>query len=198
MKYVENTPFEVVWKQIRECQFGPHYFEKRNRTPSQIYLQETQKPGCHAHIEISEFRLYPEYALSTMEVKLKNKQLQQLWETKLPSLKQTLKESLWIWPLNFMFLYPSWITWESHLTGLLCGLAQKVHPLIEKIENLVREGSPDPNEVQRALREYVRNNALPQNHLTLIEHTILPPLTSITTCTRLKLHSSSQNMIKKI
>lgn len=79
----ENTPFKVVRKDTRECQFGPHYFKKRDRTPSRIYLQGTRKLGRHAHIDISELRLYPEYALSTAEVKLKSKQLQQLWETKL-------------------------------------------------------------------------------------------------------------------
>ena len=47
---------------------------------------------------------------------------------------------------------------KSHPTGIECGPAQKVHPLIsKKIEDLVREGSTDPNEVQTALREYVRN-----------------------------------------
>ena len=36
-----------------------------------------------------------------------------------------------------------------------CGPAQKVHPLnSKKIEDLVREGAVDANEVQRSLREY--------------------------------------------
>ena len=59
---------------------------------------------------------------------------------------------------KLLFLYPC--TEKSHPTGLLSGPAQKVHPLVsKKIEDLVREGSTDPNEVQRALREYVRNQS---------------------------------------
>ena len=92
----QYTPFEVVRKETRECQFGPHlahYFKKRDRTSSRIYLQGTWKLGCHAHIEICEYRLYPEYALSATEVKhLKSKKLRQLRETKLHSLKQALEE----------------------------------------------------------------------------------------------------------
>ena len=87
----ENTPF--VRKETRECQFGPHYFKKRERTSSLIYLQGTRKLGCHAHIDICEYRLYPEYAFSATETKcLKSKQLRQLWESKLYAPKQALEE----------------------------------------------------------------------------------------------------------
>ena len=157
----DNTPFEVVRKETRECQFGPHYFKKRERTSSRIYLQGTRKLGCHAHIEIREYQLYPEYALSPADIKhLKGKQLRQLRETKLHALKQALKEEK---PVNaiskFFVSLPTCESHEkSHPTGIVSGPAQKVHPLIsKKIEDLVREGSTDPNEVQRALREYVRN-----------------------------------------
>ena len=81
-------------------------------------------------------------------------------ETKLHSLKQALEEGR---PINaattFFVSLPTHESHEkSHPTGILCGAAQKVHPLIsKKIEDLVREGSTDPNEVRRALREYVRN-----------------------------------------
>ena len=54
-----------------------------------------------------------------------------------------------MYPPSILFVYP--------LTKRTRKPAQKVHPLIsKKIEDLVREGSTDPNEVQRALREYIR------------------------------------------
>ena len=47
---------------------------------------------------------------------------------------------------------------KPHPTGIFSGPTQKLHPLISKeIEDLLQEGSTDPKEVQRALREYVRN-----------------------------------------
>ena len=81
----EKTPCQVVRKETRECQFGPHYFKNRERTSSQIYLQGTRKLGCYAHIEICEYRLYPEYAFSaTKQTTLR--------ESKLHALKQPLEE----------------------------------------------------------------------------------------------------------
>ena len=99
--------------------------------------------------------------LSPADIKhLKGKQLRQLRETKLHALKQALKEEK---PVNaiskFLVSLPTCESHEkSHPTGIVSGPAQKVHPLIsKKIEDLVREGSTDPNEVQRSLRDYVRN-----------------------------------------
>ena len=137
-------------KEKRECQFGPHYFKKRERTSSRIYLQGTRK---HAHIEICEYRLYPEYAFSAIDTKcLKSKQL---LESKLHALKQALEEGKPVDVVTkFLVSLPTHESHEkSHPTAIECGLVQKVHPLIsKKIEDLVREGSTDPNKDQRALR----------------------------------------------
>ena len=121
----ENKPFEVVRKETRECQFGPHYFKKRERTSSQIYLQGTRKLGCHAHIDICEYRLYPEYALSATETKcLKSKQLRQLRESKLLALKQALEEGKPVDVVTkfFFFFLPTHESHEkSHPTGIESG-----------------------------------------------------------------------------
>ena len=82
---------------------------ERERTSSRIYLQGTRKLGCHAHIDICEYRLYPEYALSATETKcLKSKQLRQLRESKLLALKQALEEgkSVDVVTKFFVFFYP--------------------------------------------------------------------------------------------
>ena len=131
----ENTPFEIVQKEMRECQFGPHYFKKRERTSSRIYLQGTRKLGCHAHIEIREYRLYPEYAFSATENKcLKSKQLRELRESKLHALKQALEEGKPVDVVTKFFVsLPTHESHEkSHPTGMESGPAQKVHPSFQR------------------------------------------------------------------
>lgn len=60
-----------------------------------MYIQGTRKLGCHAHVKVVEYKLYPDYALGPMETKpLKNKQLRQLREENLHALKQALEEEL--------------------------------------------------------------------------------------------------------
>ena len=100
-------------------------------------------------LQEEEQNIQPNLSSGNTEVKhLKSKKLRQLREMKLHSLT----------PRFFVSLPTHESHEKSHPTGILCGAAQKVHPLIsKKIEDLVREGSTDPNEVQRALREYVRN-----------------------------------------
>ena len=49
--FFENTPFEVVRKETRECQFGPHYVRKqkeRENLEPNVHQGNTQS-GCHAH-----------------------------------------------------------------------------------------------------------------------------------------------------
>ena len=156
----DNTPFEVVRKETRECQFGPHYFKKRERKSNRMYIQGTRKMGCCAHIKICEYRLYPEYALPAVEGKpLKSRQLRELRENNLHALKQALEAEK---PVNYMSKYLVCLPTNEahdtcHPTGVTVGPTQKMHPLIsKKIEDLVRGGSTDSNEVQRALREYVK------------------------------------------
>jgi hypothetical protein len=125
-----------------------------------MYVQGTRKMGCHAHIEIREYRLYPEYSVSTMEGKpLKSRQLRDIRETKLHALKQALdaKKSVHTTSKFYVCLPTNKAHDNCHPTGIIAGPAQKMHPLIaKKVEDLVREGSTDANEVQRALREYVK------------------------------------------
>lgn len=131
----ENTPFQVVQKQTKECQFGPHYFKKRQKTSDRLHLQGTRKVGCPAHIEIREYRLYPEYALSPKEVKhLKCKQFRELREAKLHALKQSLEEGKQVKVVTkFYVSLPTQEAHEkTHPTGIVSGPAQKVHPLISK------------------------------------------------------------------
>lgn len=85
---------------------------------------------------------------------------------------------------------------KSHPTGIESGPAQKVHPLIsKKIEDLVREGSTDPNKVHRALREYVRNQCS-ASKLSSTDRAYYPTTADIRN--QLNLQFSYQSLIKKI
>ena len=56
---IENSPFQVVHHETRDCQFG-----QRKRTSSRSYLQGTRKMNCPARIQICEYKFYPEFAIS--------------------------------------------------------------------------------------------------------------------------------------
>ena len=84
---IENSPFQLVHKETRDCQFGRHYFKKRKRTSSRVYLQGTRKVNCPAHIKIYEYKYYPKYAV------LSCKKMRSLREEKLSALKSALSNN---------------------------------------------------------------------------------------------------------
>lgn len=158
---IEDSPFQVVHKETRECQFGPHYFKKRERTSSRICLQGTRKIKCPATIQIHEYKYYPEYAVTEKHTD-GPREIRVLHEERLRSLKQALLNGDIVQTKTKYFV--SLPTNESHEnthpTGVISGPAQKVHPLLsKKIEDLVREGAVDANEIQRSLREFVKNQS---------------------------------------
>ena len=156
----ENTPFEVGRKESRHCQFGPHYFKKRERTSSRIFLQGTRKLGCHAHIDMHEYKLYPEYAIK--EEYKKHSELKRLQQDKLKALREALAEGKPIKVISKFFgSLPTHmnLTVAIQLAYVVSGPAQKVHPLISrKIEELVQEGATNANKIQRALRQHVKSH----------------------------------------
>ena len=113
-------------------------------TPSMLYQQN-----------------YPMYYLA--------KKMRSLREEKLSALKSALSNDKNVLiKTKFFVSLPTNASHEKfHPTGIVCGPAQKVHPLIsKKIEDLVREGAVDANEVQRSLKEYVKNNSILQPSVT--------------------------------
>ena len=80
-------------KQLLDCQYGVHYKKPKSNTSNRIYLQGTRKKGCPAHIEITQFDLYPEYSVhSHMCTNISQKQAREIREESLKSLKQALKQ----------------------------------------------------------------------------------------------------------
>ena len=65
----------------------------KSTTNKRVYLQGTRKKGCQAHIEITQFNLYPEYSVhSLMSPKLSQKRARKIREENMKSLKQALKK----------------------------------------------------------------------------------------------------------
>jgi len=61
-----DTPFTLGEKRLMDCQYGVHYKKPKSTTNKRVYLQGTRKKGCRAHIEITQFNLYPEYSVHSL------------------------------------------------------------------------------------------------------------------------------------
>ena len=67
---------------------------------------------------------------------------------------------------------------KGHKCGQESGMAQRMHPMVsQKITLLVREGATNPQEVRRALREYVRSEF--KNYPSTINRSYFPTLEDI-------------------
>ena len=53
-----GIPFSIGTKRLLDCQYDTQYKKLNTPTSSRMYLQGSKK-GCRAHIEITEFILYP-------------------------------------------------------------------------------------------------------------------------------------------
>lgn len=62
-----GIPFRPVATRKLDCQYGKHYFKKRERHSQRLCLKSTRKFGCPAHITVKEYCLYPDYQLSSAD-----------------------------------------------------------------------------------------------------------------------------------
>ena len=85
-----NTPFALGQTRIMHCQFGNHYFKKKERNSSRVCIQGTRQIGCQAHVEIREYILYPEYSVNVTKT-LSAWKARTMRESKLKELRTSLK-----------------------------------------------------------------------------------------------------------
>ena len=85
-----NTPFALGETRIMHCQFGDHYFKKKERNSSRVCIQGTRKIGSQAHVEIREYILYPEYSVNCTKT-LSAWKTRTMCESKLEELWTSLK-----------------------------------------------------------------------------------------------------------
>lgn len=156
--HFDYTPFSVKESRILDCQFGPHYFKQKPTKGKKLWLQNTRKIGCQAHIDIKGFVLYPEFAISEAErVGLNNWKLRCLQEERLEMLrqgvaaKQPVKTSM-----KYFVSLPMESAHSGHPTGPTAIFAQKLHPLVsQKILEMVKSGISDTSEIKHCLKYYV-------------------------------------------
>ena len=120
-------------------------------------LQTTKKRDCPAVITIREFDVFPEYAI--IEEKLSGIAQRNVRATKLKELSEAIqsKKKVEVKQMYHISL-PTNEVHIGHKCGEESGMAQRIHPMLsQKIALLVREGATNPQEIRRALREYIRS-----------------------------------------
>ena len=140
-----------------DCQYGHHYFLKKQGKNKQVRLQDTKKIGCQAKIKIKSFTLYPKYSLPKQS--LSSRQQKQLQEEVLEQLRQDLASGKAVQAERKYFVsLPTEEAHSGHPTGHCSGFSQRIHPLlIEQITEIVSAGITNTGEVKRLLRHYTRN-----------------------------------------
>ena len=117
--------------------------------------------GCKAHNELTEYVIYPEYAvLSTSSFTLINKTQRKFRENRLAELRDALANDYKITTEHkyYVCLLSCEAHHMCHPTGREIRLAQRVHPaIIQKIRSLVLDDISDPFEVQHHLQHYVHH-----------------------------------------
>ena len=140
-----------------DCQYGHHYFLKKQGKNKQLRLQDTKKIGCQAKIKSKSFTLYPEYSLPKQS--LSSRQQKQLQEEILEQLRQDLASGKAVqMERKYSVSLPTEEAHSGHPTGHCSGFSQRIHPLlIEQITELVSAGITNTGEVKRLQRHYTRN-----------------------------------------
>ncbi len=157
----DNTPFSLGEKRLLDCQFGVQYKQSKLSTSSKrVYLQGSRKKGCSAQVEVSQFKLYPEFSVqSLLSPDFSQKKIRRIKEENLKSLRDTFATSgteVKACHKYYVKLPTEEAHHKWHPTKGLMGLSQRVHPeLIAKIQELVVAGIID--EVQKLLNNHVHH-----------------------------------------
>lgn len=156
----DGVPFSVGEKRTLDCQHGNEYRKRQKLTGVRNRLQGTRKIGCHAHIVCKQYILYPDFAIpkkETFHVKRKERLMKE------DGLKQLRKDLEFCYDkVKTLIKYHISLPTEEahHKTHPTRGshvMAQRVNPQItQKIAELVQEGMTNPQEVRKALNNYVR------------------------------------------
>ncbi len=153
-----GVPFTVDEEHILHCQFGDHYFKKKEPKNKQLRMQSTRKIGCLAKVKYKTITLYPEYAiqpetlssLSEREKKLVQSKLLENLRGKLEKGSECKREQ------KYFVVLPTVDAHPAHPTGECGAFAQRVHPSIShRISELVAAGITETSEVKRNLKFYV-------------------------------------------
>ena len=153
-------PFRPTAIRKLQCQYGPHYFGPKKRTTERLVVQTTKKRNCPAVIIVREYEVFPQYGLSEESFQALSIFAQGTSRaSKLKELSDALQSKQEIEVIKkYHVSVPTNDVHIGHKCGEESGMAQRMHPAVsQKIKMLVREGATYPQEIRRALREYVRS-----------------------------------------
>ena len=157
----DGVPFTIEKETVYDCQYGKHYYKEKS-LGKRLCLQGTRKIGCHAHIKVKEFNLYPNYKITSGTVskretkRLQEKRLSEL-RTALTTNDKDIGTTVNVVKKFFVSL-PSDEAHSGHPVGKQSGFSQRIHPrLIQEIAQLVSAGITEKREVKRSLRYFVTN-----------------------------------------
>ena len=155
----DDTPFTIDKHTVLDCQYGQHYFKKKESKHARLRLQGTRKIGCCAHIEITQYTLYPDYQVTKQEKEgLSPWKVRLLRENKLRELRKELDTGTPKIQAKYFVSLPMNEAHKNHPTGADIAFAQKVHPLLlTKISELVSANITDVHEVKKLLKYHTDN-----------------------------------------
>ncbi len=166
-----------------DCQFGNHYYKQKQQSSKRTHLQGTRKLGCTACVTVFSITLYPEFHIGKEETSvLSCRQLKQKKKENIFQLRDSIANSK---PLQLVKKYYVILPGEEvhhayHETHGATSYAQRVHPkLIEKIYELVSEGTTEVQEIKRALKHYVQHSLCIDVKLDVTDRAYYPTSTDV-------------------
>ena len=91
--HFNGIPFCIGKKCTLDFQYGTKYYKSKECSGSRVYLQGTRKIGCKAHIEMTEYILYPRYEVNTdQERVMSNKAMRRTKASRLSELRNALEQ----------------------------------------------------------------------------------------------------------
>ena len=151
-----TLPLQLTNTQCLIVSMGSTTLRKKESKHARLRLQGTRKIGCCAHIEITQYTLYPDYQVTKQEKEgLSSWKLRLLCEDKLRELRKELDTGVPKTQTKYFVLLPTNEAHKNHPTG---AFAQKVHPLLlTKISELVSSNITDVHEVKKLLKYHTDN-----------------------------------------
>ena len=150
----DGIPFTIHKCSTLDCQYGDHYWkneniEGSNKSSHRLRLQSSRKIGCHAHITIHEYALYPDFKFHTSNqslYKLRQKKKHILEAARLAIKNETAKIRL-----QYFVLLPTLAAHSGHPISAAASFCQCVPPaVVKKNSELVSTGMSETKEVQKA------------------------------------------------
>ena len=164
-----GAPFSVDKEVLLDCQYGVCYWKEKAKKNVQLQIQTSRKLGCHAHVKIRYYTVYPDFKVEESST---NNEARRKKKKALDNLKEAIINRSANGVANYFVSLPTEAAHTGHPTGKVAGFSQRVHPIIiEKIKELVASGITDVHEVKKILKYHVQ-------HDVIKDHEIDPSLTN--------------------